>query len=44
MKSSSELNVTGETRLNVQTKAEAVYVEVRQLILQGILEPGGTLS
>jgi len=42
--SSSDLNATSETRLNVQTKAEAVYVEVRQLILQGILEPGGTLS
>ncbi len=44
MTSSSDLNATSETRLNVQTKAEAVYVEVRQLILQGILAPGGTLS
>lgn len=44
MTSSGDLNATSGTRLNVQTKAEAVYVEVRHLILQGILEPGGTLS
>jgi DNA-binding GntR family transcriptional regulator len=32
------------TQINVQTKAEAVYLEVRRLILEGILEPGAMLS
>lgn len=44
MTTQSPLVVTSGTQLNVQTKAEAVYVEVRRLILEGILEPGATLS
>jgi DNA-binding GntR family transcriptional regulator len=39
-----DFNARSGQRLNLQTKAEAVYVEVRRLILEGILEPGATLS
>jgi len=44
MTSHGDPNATSDTRLNVQTKAEAVYVEVHHLILEGILDPGTTLS
>jgi DNA-binding GntR family transcriptional regulator len=40
----SEGNVLSGRRLNVRTKAEAVYDELRARILDGTLEPGSTLN